>query len=382
MRFLVYYLIFLIVFLGCNNVKKQKIGKNDDIKTVIIPKVVDAKNVDIIYDLDYIKLEAKENSYFGDVSKLRIHKDRIYVLDKRYAKSLFIYTINGKHIATIGDKKGRGPLEFINLANFEIDYVNNQILTIDDYGYKFMIYDLDGNFVKRIDSTLPVFNAVLLPNGYFLHAKPTWNYKPPVTSDCQIIITDENKKIIKEGFDYNDNKNLNINIDEIISAQVDGSFNFAPKFRDTIYSVSFDSIIPKYAINFGNKRVINKNKINDISGLPELFSLIDAGLTCFMGTHVESNDYLYLSLGYFLNQIYVFFNKQTNKTIAISHKSEINEYGYELFRVLCSDSDGYFYGAFNFADIDELVKLFPKLKEIDIAAEDINPILFKYKVSI
>jgi hypothetical protein len=332
--------------------------------------------------LDYIIPEAKENSYFGNVLKLRVYKDRIYVFDRLYAKALFIYTTEGKHVATVGDKKGHGPLEFICIENFEIDYVNNQLLTIDGFGCKFMIYDLDGNFVKRIDSNFPLSNAVLLPNGYILHAKPAFSYRtPPLKNNYQIILADDKNRIIKQAFEYDDHKKMNIQIFDIISAQPDGGFNFAPKFRDTIYSVSSESIIPKYAIDFGNNRKIPKSKIDELGNLDDLFDLFDAGNTCFLGKHIESDNFLHLALGSHENQIYVFYNKQTSNTISLMARAEITEYEYELYRILCSDSEGYFYGAFNFADIDELINLFPGIKKPD-AAEDMNPVLFRYKVKI
>lgn len=382
MRFFVISVVLIFAFFtGCRNVKKQMVEKNSGVKTIIVPDVVDAGNADIICDLNYIILEAKEKSYFGYVSKLRVYRDRIYILDTRYAKTLIIYTIEGKHITTVGDKKGRGPLEFVSVTNFEIDYANNQLMVMDNSGRKFMIYDLDGNFVKQINSNITVFDAVLLPNGYILHAKPTWEYKIPGQSNYQIIIADENKQIVNEGFEYDDNENLNIHIYNVISAQLDGGFNFAPKFRDTIYNVSFESIIPKYAIDYGNNKKMSKNMIDGLSSIPDLNKLINDGNTCFMGNHVESKDFLYLSLGYERNPTHVFYNKQTNNTIAIYNKAKITEYRFELYNILCSDSEGYFYGAFNFADMDELTKLFPEIQKTG-ATEDMNPILFRYKIKI
>jgi hypothetical protein len=174
---------------------------------------------------------------------------------------------------------------------------------------------------------------------------------------------------------------LNIHVYGIISAQPDGRFNFAPKFRDTIYHVSFESIIPKYAINYGADMKIPKSVIDNLGSVSEFEKLLEAGNTCFMGTNVESTDFLYLSLGYLRNAIYVFYNKQTNNTVALSHKSRIGECEYELCKILCSDSEGYFYGAFNFARMDELIMLFPELQKSD-EEEDMNPILFRYKVKI
>ncbi|MDR1153523.1 MAG: 6-bladed beta-propeller [Bacteroidales bacterium] len=167
MRFFIIFVALVLAFVfcnGCRNVKKQTIEKNDNVKTVLIPKAIDAKNADIIDDLDYLILEAKENSYFGFVSKMRVYQDRIYILDDRHAKSLLIYTIGGRHIATVGDKKGRGPLELISVTNFEIDYVNDQLIVMDNFGRKFMILTaglLNGLIPKLLYLMLLYFPTVI-----------------------------------------------------------------------------------------------------------------------------------------------------------------------------------------------------------------------------
>ena len=101
---------------------------------------------------------------------------------------------------------------------------------------------------------------------------------------------------------------------------------------------------------------------------------------CFFGNNVESADYLYLSLGIAENKVAVFYNKKTNSSIAISlnykFKSQSNLES-EMYDILCADSDGYFYGAFNMSQ-EERIRLYPELKDLD--TEDLNPIVFRYKV--
>ena len=378
------YIIVLAIFSffnGCQNKKKQIVENKGNITTVVIPQAHNTNHVDIINDLSYIILEEKDNSFFGHVTKLRVYLNRIFVLDLIYAKSLFVYTTDGKHLATIGANKGRGPLDFISVSNFEIDYANNQLLVMDNFGFKFMIYDLDGRFIKRIDSKIGVTNAVLLPNGYIMHAKASSDYEILGQTSSRLIITDDNNQIISEGFEYDDNKELRFRQDGLISSQPNGEFYFAPKFRDTIYSVSLHSITPKYAVNYGNNRTISKSVIKDMVSDRELFELLNSGNTCFMGNYVDSKDFLYLLLGIAPNAIYVFYNKQTTNTVAtIQDKNRIG-YERELFRLLCSDSEGYFYGAFLLTPLKEVVKLFPDLQNID-PSRDLNPVLFRYKVKI
>jgi hypothetical protein len=383
--------LFLLIFLfsGCRN-SKEKIKEipNGYLKTILISQPVDISEVDIIENLECIILEETDQSLFGAVSKMRVYKDKIYILDRMYAQALFIYTINGKHISTIGANKGQGPHDFLKLSNFEIDYNNDQLLVMDNWGRKFMIYDFDGNFVRRIDSKLRVTDAVLLPNDYIVHAKSSDEHKLPGQSNNKIIITDYNQNIIKEGFEYDDNENINIYSSEIIRSSSNGEIIFAPRLRDTIYNVTIDSIIPKYAVDYGSNKKISKRALDDMKEDPAdplnadraFIKLINNGNMCFLGENVESDDYLYLSLGFNNYTIAVFYNKNTDNSIALSHNrkgEKNNESG--LYSLLCSDDEGYFYGAFDSPQIDRLIPIFPELKDIS-DPDDLNPILFRYKI--
>ena len=408
MRFFLFgsVLLFLALFTGCrNSEKKSDEDTNGLLKTIIIPKPLGIKDVDIIENLEFITLEATDKSLFGVVSKMRIYQDRIYILDAIYAAALFIYTMDGKHLATIGDNKGGGPFDFVKLFNFEIDYVNNQLLVMDSWGQKFMIYDLDGNFIKRVDSNLHVTDAVLLPNGYIVHAKSSDEHILPGQSNSKIFITDDNQNIIKEGFEYDDNKNINIHSYGIIRSSLDGDIVFAPRLRDTIYSITFDSITPKYAIDYGVNKKVSQSVLNNIQrdsenptkAWKEFARHVNDGYLCFLGNNVESDDYLYLYLGHHNNIVSVFYNKKTNRSIAVSlnyYTDEIvglniksEKYKFlmdkllesEKYNLLCADSDGYFYGALNESLIEAVIRLHPELKDLD-NPEDMNPILFRYKI--
>jgi len=376
----------------CFGCKKPKdivsVVSNDYLKTVLVPKPVDFSDVNIIEDLEFIVLETSDKSLFGTVSRMRVYSDRIFLLDPIYAQELFVYTMDGKHISTIGANRGQGPQDFVKLSNFEIDYVNELLLVMDNWGQKFMMYDFDGNFIRRIDSKFHVTEAVLLPDDHIVHAKQSDEHKLPGQSNNKIIITDFNQNIIKEGFAFDDNKNINMTNNGIIRSLPNGEIIFAPRLRDTIYNVTIDSITPKYAIDYGVNKRISKQTIegfkedreNPINVDKALIRIINEGYMCFFGRNVESVDHLYLSLGFNSYTIAVFYNKNTGASIALSNDGEREkriESG--LYRLLCSDEEGYFYGSLNTTQIDRLIPLFPKLKEID-DLEDMNPIIFRYKI--
>lgn len=378
---LIIILIVSCLCFSCKNPNRQVIATEStdaNIKTVVIPEVQAAEKVNIIDSLGCIVLEDKENAYFGYVTKMRVFQDKIYILDGRYANAVLIYTIDGKHITTIGTQRGNGPLDFVSVSNFEIDYTGKRLVVMDNFGQKFMIYSLEGKFIERVGSDISVTDAVLLPNDYFVHAKAQYSYRVSGQSDHSIFIVDKNKHIVKEGFMHDDNKNLNIYSYGILNALPDGEINFAPAFRDTIYRLSFDSIVPKYAIDYGKNKKISHSQIAVMQSAADLFRLIEQGEMCFIGDHTESDDFLYLFIGYWQNPVSVFYNKKTNNAVAVSHKNDLY---FDLYSVLCADEDGYFYGAFNTHEIDRLAALFPDLQAL-AEKPDLNPILFRYKIKM
>ena len=119
--------------------------------------------------------------------------------------------------------------------------------------------------------------------------------------------------------------------------------------------------------------------LDDINNTSDFYSLVNSGMACFLGHHVESDDFLFFALGAGKYFIYVFYNKITYNTKAITNRKNGKKYNTELYFLKCSDSDGYFYGAFNSTDIEELIELFPKLSN---QKKEGNPIIFRYKLNI
>ena len=63
-----------------------------------------------------IQLETRPECLVGEIDKIFFYKDRLYVLDRRVGKSVFVFDLKGKWISTIA-RTGHGPGEYINITN-------------------------------------------------------------------------------------------------------------------------------------------------------------------------------------------------------------------------------------------------------------------------
>lgn len=127
------------------------------------------KLVKSLIGYDFIALENNpEYGFSGAISKITYSNDRYYVLDgPRALKRLFIFDNQGKIITKI-DKRGRGPEEYLSIADFSVK--NDTIYILDNLKVQIVEYDLQGQHLRSrpIDITLP--SAISATDyGFLIH---------------------------------------------------------------------------------------------------------------------------------------------------------------------------------------------------------------------
>lgn len=106
---------------------------------------------DIVDDCKYIKLETTPDNLIGEVKKVLLKNDRIFIL----SSSVMCFDLNGKFIYSINNR-GRGPGEFIKIDDMSI--ANEKIYLYDNTQWKIMSYDI--NNANLIESFSLPYSAV------------------------------------------------------------------------------------------------------------------------------------------------------------------------------------------------------------------------------
>lgn len=292
--------LFLIVstFLcSCNGKLKKKESTLVENKVTVIKPIMDLKPSDISKILDsvkFIKLELTENSIIGEISKMVVFEDRIYILDK-LTRSLFIYTLNGKFIFKIS-RIGNGPGEYSQLDFFDINYETRQIVFTDLMKYRILFYDLEGKFVSDkkikfwIEGLTPTFNKGFVAYSNFR------NNKTKLSREYNVVYLDSMMNISECYFPY-DSKNYDNPIIKFITPQLgnfysynQNSYFFSP-FKRNVYQITKNGLQPKYLFDFGDKS-FNEEYLNQKA---KLKTYMEQGEFCQLASVLENNGFVIFS---------------------------------------------------------------------------------------
>ena len=270
----------------------------------------------ILDTVKFVKLELTEESLIGNINKVIVFEDRIYVLDTR-TYSLFVFNIDGEYLFKIS-KIGKGPEEYIQLDFFDIDYVNRQIVLTDLMGYWILRYDLKGNYISRqkipfwIEGIVPIFDK-----GVVVYANHRDN-KRKIKQEYNIFYLDSLMQILKAYFPYNSSNFKNPRIK--FSTPQEGSFymynknmHFFSAFKNQVYQVAEDGLKPKYSFDFEGK-VFNEKYLNQKNKLKKY---MDKGDFYRLGYVLENDDFVIFS--FYQNSLRIghfgYYSKNSRKVI-------------------------------------------------------------------
>ena len=152
--------ILLLVTAGCGGNKHS----TDDIIKIDVTKSYPKKELILqdVFDVEYIALET--NDEFVTSGEIwNIGKDIIIVRNRSMDEDIIIFDRKGKGLRKI-NRKGQGPEEYnVTLATV-LDEDNNEMFVFSIMPSRMLVYDLFGNFKRRLEIEGRNDNFYLLAN--------------------------------------------------------------------------------------------------------------------------------------------------------------------------------------------------------------------------
>ncbi len=267
-----------------------------------------AELLDMVEQVDYIKLDSSEP--IGEISKMVVTGDKIFILDAHIAQQIFVFNKTGKLLFRIKNK-GRGPKEYISIWDMQVDTIRNEILLNDALARSYLYFSADdGQFIRREKGIANCYVARidslyvnLQNNGQDFNDEENW----------AILITDKDSVIYK-GFEFKPIQEGDYIVNSFYRDN-DGSLLYTPINSDTVYQ--FTSPMAAYA-----KYVVCQERsiwklYNERLSEPEICKLIkERNYTRYSANFLTTKNHVFFSIqhkwnAYITSRPY-FWDKRTN----------------------------------------------------------------------
>ncbi|HPM03648.1 MAG TPA: 6-bladed beta-propeller [Candidatus Cloacimonadota bacterium] len=286
--------------------------KNKNINVITNPRL---ENIEIVYEDKYfdqehklfseiikIDLETSKNCLIGNIRDLKVIDSDLYIIQNTSGiNSLLRFNQDGRFLNEIG-KYGRGPGEFLDIRDFNVDNNIIEVLSNTDI----LQYTIEGNFIKNVFKTsYPGVGFFKQKSNYFVfHSvmKPYMltKYSPEGEMEKQyypnnyIDAVSENDKVVL----------------------FDNEVSLFCSVRDTIYTINNDEIAPKVIINFLNMpsaSIAYMKANNAMEFITELNS--NEKNYCTINNYLENSNYIIIKYSRARKSFYCIYDKEHKKSI-------------------------------------------------------------------
>ena len=301
MRKIIIYILFLCLFpTSCNRGGRgiyfpfdgeRKIVRIDEMRR--FNNVVEIIPDEFIIERRYIKLHStEENFLFGDIAKIRIVNDKIFIFDD-WRMSLLVFDRYGFSKAKIGSR-GQGPNEYLNITDFDVDSRGN-IYKIDGTLDRLFVYNPD--FSVQSVRALPFEASILhiIDDDRIMFGLSTWNRGN--NAGASIIITDRDLntlEVLAYHTRYFDNRVI---VSCYSFVRTGSHIIYHRPINNNILLFSKEGVLEKIVdVDFGRRAVRNRDKMNiqrnlrnfDSYNLLQWITIVDCNF--MIGTFWESRE--------------------------------------------------------------------------------------------
>lgn len=342
-----------------------------DMKALSYTEFID----EFIDDVHFVQLSSDE--LIGNITKLQIFEDRIYVLDRFSAKKVFIFDRQGKLLKVIDDQGG-GPKEYCQLGDMYINEDTRELIIADLRG-KYVHYNLNGEWLR---STSVISESYY---DYPMGQDSAFNF---MVYDYSLVLS-KGSEVLKKAFPvYPIQRQVAVR-DPFAKTGL-GELLYIPLCCDTVYQLNRDlTYRAKYFVKLKNS--VWKHRDEELSyqehtdliikGCTELGNAIFENEKFFAFTMNERDDNL-------IKVQACFYNKEKKKTFYLDIEkpfdgSKVLEKGvFPIGNPICLYGD-YFVTSFIPIPIKENAHLANEeyLKIMNAGTDDTNPALVFYKLN-
>lgn len=255
---------FLILFIFTLSCKKSVNESNLNLKTIKLDDSIVAQGSSIdelISEYFFVKLETKGESLITTIDKIQVSNDNLFIGDFSQ-NAILIFNIKGEFINKIS-RLGRGPGEYLHIADFSLDPQSGNIVLLDLGTRKLRTYKKNGEFVSKQDIDFSIAGGdtfSIEDNGNYIYYRDNGILSGSSLKN-NIFIADSHQNYINSGAPITDTF-IGLSMGSIHIDSDNSNTYVWPAFNDTIYRIEKGHLIKPYAkLDIQKKWDVKKSEI-------------------------------------------------------------------------------------------------------------------------
>ncbi|HEX8019276.1 6-bladed beta-propeller [Mucilaginibacter sp.] len=248
MKFHLTILVYLLLICSCTRTTTSYTEDISKFTTIHAPqKIKDLQFVkysDVFDSVKIIKLESTKSSLIGRIDKVLYYDSKIFILDQTERKAVFEFDANGKFIRQFGSV-GNGPGKYNEPNDISVNKKELAIWVSDLE--KFVIYDLDGRFLREVKTaSFGKSGAMLDDNKFAVYLDIGADVASGEKFNLKVI--NDQGEVTHVAFEK---KDKDFSKGSFFFSQNENQFIISPGYSNNIYALGNNAVTKKFAVDFG-----------------------------------------------------------------------------------------------------------------------------------
>ena len=249
----VLYLICLLV-LSCTQ-KQSESRESGDMESIPITdfETYNGRFSEFAEAVEMIPLEFTDESILGEIKKVVLSEDFIFVMERFNSAGIYTFDRSGKFLYRIGSR-GQGPEECADVDDFSINEKDRLIYIYDSVRKKVFVFSFDNEFIKTIPMDYSATNMEYQDGLFYLYREDA-RYGVPLYS---LVIKDINGDLVEKYYPMSDLPKSH----DCVFCKRENDILFAQDMNDSVFVLSGGKLSPLYYIDYKDRSMAPEDRMD------------------------------------------------------------------------------------------------------------------------
>ena len=244
-KYLLLSIVFSLILSGCTQ-KQSESNESSGMESIPITdfETYNGRFSEFVEAVEMIPLEFTDESILGEIKKVVLSEDFIFVMERDNSAGIYTFDRSGKFLYRIGNR-GQGPKELVDVADFSINEKDRLIYIFDGARTKVFVFSFDNEFIKTIPMDYYATNMEYQDGLFYLYREDA-DYGAPLYS---LVIKDLEGNLVEKYYPMPKLPSIH----ECVFCKRENDILFAQDMNDSVFVLSDGKLSPLYYIDYKDK---------------------------------------------------------------------------------------------------------------------------------